>query len=119
MSYIPDCREDSNYNFKNLTETDKEFVRGYDWNTEQAVDNFFDNIENLFDEDSHLMHTLREELPERMKDEYVMEFSYIDHTEHRKIETYLDLLRFEMLSYLESERNEVIVSCIDGYMGEE
>ena len=48
MSYIPNCREDENYNQKYLTGDDKEFVRGYDWCTEQAVDNFSNVVRQQF-----------------------------------------------------------------------
>ena len=40
---FPECRNDNYYNEDFLTKTDKEFVRGFDWATEMAVDNFFDN----------------------------------------------------------------------------
>ena len=40
---FPDCRTDDAYNEDFLTNTDKQFVRGMDWCTEMAIDNFFDN----------------------------------------------------------------------------
>lgn len=114
MSYIPDCREDEEYNYKKLGKLDKEFVRGYDWCNEIGTDNFFDNMEDAFDEDSYLMHTLREDLPERMKCEYEIELSFIGKTETRQVETYGDLLRFKLLEYIENQRNELIVGMIEG-----
>lgn len=114
MSYIPDCREDEEYNYKKLGELDKEFVRGYDWCNEIGTDNFFDNIEDVFDTDSFLMHTLNTELPEKMKDEYEIELSFIGKTETRQVETYGDLLRFKLLEYIENQRNELIVGMIEG-----
>lgn len=45
MSYIPDCREDENYNEKYLNETDKEYIRGYDYAVEEVLETFFANLD--------------------------------------------------------------------------
>lgn len=113
MSYIPDCRSDENYNEKRLTEKDKEFVRGFDWSAEEAVDVFFDNLEVT--ESDHLIKMLNEELPERMQEEYEWEYTFRTdrNPEKRIVKTYGDLLRKELLAWIESERNEMIVSMID------
>lgn len=113
MSYIADCREDDYYNVERLESGDKSFVDGFDWCTEMAVDNFFDNIEDYFNEDSVLLQALNTQLPDRMRDRYEMEFTFSEGGEEREVETFGDLLRYEMLSYIESERNELIVSMID------
>jgi hypothetical protein len=119
MSYIPNCREDENYNGKYLNETDKEFLRGFDWAVEQAVDNFFDNnFEIDFGEDDdYLTHVLTQKLPEGQKKEYDMEDSFTESGEIEyhtvKVETYADLLRMKILEWCESGRNELIVSMIE------
>jgi hypothetical protein len=124
MSCIPDCREDENYNEKYLNNQDHEFVRGYDWCVQQAVDNFFDNeMFDLMDESSHLGHILCEELPESLKTEYLMERRFPENEklpdEERKVETYADLIRYKILEWIENERNELITSMIDAMDDEE
>lgn len=116
MSYIPDCRNDENYNEKYLNNFDKEFVRGYDWCVEMSVDNFFDNLDIYFGDDSHIMHLLNEELPENMREEYEIERTFADEddrVEKRDVKTYVDLLRSKILDYIEMERDELITSMID------
>ena len=119
MSYIPDCREDDYYNFDKLNDADQEFVRGFDWCTEMAADNFFDNF--LFgDEDSYLGHILSQDMPEDMQGEYTIERTFVapnetERTEIRQVKTYLDLIRSEMLDWIESCRDELITGIIDGY----
>lgn len=124
MSHIPNCRTDENYNEKFLNEKDSEFVKGYDWCVEMAVDNFFAN--NMFDlqnEDSYLGHLLNEKLPESMQEEYEVEFRFAGcsdrETETRKIETYADLIRSKILDWIEMERDELITSMIDNMSEEE
>jgi len=119
MTYIPDCREDEYYNFDALKAQDQEFVRGYDWCTEMAADNFFDNF--LFnDEDSYIGHILNQELPENMQEEYEYERTFaadneIGKTEIRQVKTYADLIRSKMLDWIESCRDNLIVGIIDSY----
>ena len=116
MSYIPDCRNDENYNEKYLNNFNKEFVRGYDWCVEMSVDNFFDNLDIYFGDDSHIMHLLNDELPENMREEYEIERTFADENarvEKRDVKTYVDLLRSKILDYIEMERDELITSMID------
>ena len=114
MSRIPDCRSDENYNEKYLNKKDKEFVSGYDWCAEEVVDNFFDNLDVYFDDDSHLMHVLKEEMPESMQYEEEIEWSFGQREpEKREIKTYLDLLRSKIQEWIEDERDELITSMID------
>ena len=114
MTYIPDCRNDESYNEDFLTRIDKEFVAGYDWCTEMAVDSFFNNTEVYFDRDSHLMHILNEKLPEDMQKEETIEWTFGNKpAETRKIETYGDLLRSKLLDWIENERDNLITSMID------
>lgn len=112
MSYIPDCRTDEFYNEKYLNEKDAEFVRGFDWCCEMAADIFFDNLP--FAEDSHLMHVLNEEIPEDTHEEYDIESEFDVPAQHRIVKTYADKLRALLLDFIESERDELIVSMIDG-----
>lgn len=108
-----DCRQDEFYNQKYVEGKNKEFLDGFDWATEQAVDNFFDNdMAGLQDVDSYLGHLLCEKVPEHLRESYVMERTFGD-DEDRRVETYADLIRFKMLEWLETARNELIVSMID------
>ena len=119
MTYIPDCRDDEYYNFDALKGQDQEFVRGFDWCTEMAVDTFMDNFVDT-EGDSYIAHILNQELPEYMQGEYTVENTFtldnaIDKTEIRQVKTYADLIRSKILDWIESERDELIVSIIDGY----
>lgn len=112
MSRIPDCRTDENYNQKYLDRDNSNVISGYDWCTEMAVDNFFDNFGDVDDE--YLTHILSEKVPDILKSEYEMDFTFGDSkTEKRKIETYADLLRLKILEWIEAERDELITSMID------
>ena len=124
MSYIPDCRHDENYNEKFLNDKDKEFIRGFDWCVEMAVDNFFANeMFDLQSDDSYLGHILNEKLPESMQEEYEIELEFAGtgdkETETRKVETYADLIRSKILEWIENERDELITSMIDNMSEEE
>lgn len=114
MSYIPDCRRDEYYNQKYLNEKDSEFVRGFDWCSENAMDVFFDNIEDFFGVDSYIMHILKEEIPEDEHDEYIQINSFDEHEEKRTVKTYLDAIRAHLIDWVESNRDELITSMIDG-----
>ena len=122
MSYIPNCREDKYYNQKYLNEKDRTEIIGYDWCTEEVVDNFFDNIEDMFERDSYIGHVLNEELSEDEREEYdmIVSFGVKEPKEvHRKCETYADLIRLRLLEWIESNRDEMIVSMIDNMSDEE
>lgn len=114
MSYIPDCRRDEYYNQKYLNEKDAEFVRGFDWCAENAMDVFFDNIEEFFGIDSYIMHILKEEIPEDEHEEYIQINSFDEHEEKRTVKTYLDAIRAHLIDWVESNRDELITSMIDG-----
>lgn len=123
MTYIPDCRTDEFYNYDNLTKADKDIIRfGYDWNTEMVVDNFFYNIDDWYGDLGELEFVLEKELPERLKTEYEMEVWLSPNEseyETRKVETYLELLRYHLLRWIECERDMLITSIIDGYSDEQ
>lgn len=119
MSYIPDCRRDECYNQKFLSGDDKEFVRGFDWCAEEAVDNFFDNNYD-YDTGEYLAHILTQKVPECLREHYTMEYTFGDRPdEERTIETYADLIRFELLHWIEMQRNELITSMLDSMSDEE
>lgn len=117
MSYIPDCRTDTIYNPNNLKTEDKHFVHGFDWCVEMAVDNFFNNLDVEITSDTYLGHLLNEEVPEDLKDEYEMNYTYVDReedkVEKRTVKTYADLIRLKLLDWCEMQRDELIVSMID------
>ena len=119
MSNIPNGRTDDAYNEKYLNAKDKEFLKGFDWCAEQAVDNFFDNNYER-DDEGYIEHILAQELPESMKETYTMELAWGDESsEERETKTYADYLRMRILEWIEMERNELIVSMIDSMNDEE
>ena len=121
MTYIPDCRQDEYYSAKYLNEKDKQFLLGFDWCTEMAVDNFFNNSYiKGFDDRDFVGHEVLQELPESEKNEYTMTFTFGDgKDEERKTETIIDKIRCEILEWIESFRDELITSMIDGMSEEE
>lgn len=115
--YIPDCRTDEHYNVDALNEHDKAEIAGYDWCAEEVVDNFFDNLDVYFDDDSVMMETLSKEVPASLQTEYEFEGSSDGQKETRVVKTYADLLRMSILDYIEMNRDEIIVSMIDNASG--
>lgn len=117
MSYIPDCRTDTIYNPNNLKTEDKRFVHGFDWCVEMAVDNFFNNLDEEITSDTYLGHFLNEEVPKDLKEEYEMNYTYVDRdedrVEKRTVKTYADLIRLKLLDWCEMQRDELIVSMVD------
>lgn len=93
MSYIPDCREDENYNEKYLNETDKEYIRGYDYAVEEVLETFFSNID---------VYDLRVD-GEDIDLGLILE-------NHESI---LNKLKEAMHEHFESSRDEMITSMID------
>ena len=115
---MPNCRKDDYYNQDFLVKEDSDFIDGFDWCVEMAVDNFFDNnMYGLLDEETYLGKILSEELPENLQENYVMEYNLPKNApktpEERKCKTYADLIRLHLLAWIEMERNEIITSMID------
>lgn len=111
---VPDCRTDDYYNEDFLDGKNKEFVRGFDWAIEMVLDNIFDNLDTIIEND-YVMHLMDEKLPEHLQDEYEYEFTFGDRkSETRKIDTYGAYIRSKFLDRAESERDELITSMIDG-----
>lgn len=121
MSYIPDCRTDENYNEKYLNEKDSDFLAGFDWALEEAVDNFFDNnyLKGL-DDDSYIGHLLTEELPESLREVYTAEYRFREKKEvEKEVRTVADYVRMQILDWCEANRNELITSMIDNMSDKE
>ena len=91
---VPDCRTDEYYNEKYLEGSNKDFVRGYDWATEQAL-NLLNNTEvfpdfmDMLDPNKAIVNVDKEEI-----------------------------VRKALEDWMESQRDMLITSMIDG-MGEE
>ena len=109
---LPDCRNDEYYNEDFLNEKDKEFLKGFDWAVEYALDNAFNNLDCILQDDAYLQRKLEEKVPDVEREDYEVEL-YDGTTEKRTIETNADLIRSRMLDWAESERDELIVSMID------
>lgn len=87
MTYIPNVREEGVYNQDNIKDNlDKEFVRGYDYAVEQ-LKTFFANID-------------------------VYDGSIINRLDKNQEEC--DELQEDIEDWMESQRNELVVSIIDG-----
>ncbi len=138
MSYIPDVRnrfkehlyegtrgaskmdknERNPYWEGYLNDTDKEYVRGYDWNTEQVVSSFFQNLDVFADELDFLdMDDIDIEnvVSERGSSEYSEE-----ELEGMSESTLIaKKMRECLLKWIEMERNELVVSMIEGMKEEE
>ena len=121
MTAFPDCRTDEDYNFDKLDEKNKEFIKGYDWATEEVVDNFFDNdMGDILLGDSYLGHILNEQVPEDLREEYELAFTFNGRGEEKRtVETYADLIRAKLLNWIEIERDELITSMLDDQWGDE
>ena len=116
MSYIPDGRTDEFYNQKFLNNEGKAELKGYDWCAEEVVDCFFDNIDNAGE---YLEAILNTEIPEETHETYEWVPTFGDEAETRTIKTWGDLLRARLLDWIESNRNELIVSLIENMDDEE
>ena len=92
--YLPNVREDEAYNQKYLTEENKTFLEGFDFAVDKVLGTFFGNLDNyslaVDGEDIDLGRIL---------------------DNHPKITAKLEEA---MKDYFESERNELVVSMIDG-----
>ena len=103
------------YTEERLPNEEKEFLRGYDWCLEMAVDNFFNNIDVM--ESDYIEKLLNEPLPESLINEYVVShrFTTLDEApeETRKVTTYGDYFRMHLLEWIEAERRALIISMID------
>lgn len=92
MSFFPNCRTDEDYNEKYLNEIDSQYISGFDICTE-SVDKFFNNLD-IFE----------------CKEDGFDLYNYLEsHNEVR------ESLKKDILTFLERERNEYIVSIMVGY----
>ena len=111
---------DEGYDEKYLNEEDKAKLRWFDWCLEMGVENFFDNIEDIFPEDSFLGKILSMEVPVDKRSVWRYESSWykeddgsaqlIDH----EVVTYADLLRMVCFEHIDSERESLVTSLING-----
>ena len=127
MSYIPNTREKFKYNFKTgkydgqengyrqeyLNDRDKEFVKGFDYAV-NTIMNYFRNLDVFSEEflkagiNTHRIDT-EAVVADDMSDE---EIEALDE------KTYLlGTVHDSMSDWLEMERNELIVSCLDNMSG--
>lgn len=90
---IPDCRNDESYNYDFLNAADAAIVDGYDYCAKNAVETAFDNIDAFPPED----------LDVRPSD----------------VVKVLHAFREWIVSYIESERDELITGLIDSMDEEE
>jgi hypothetical protein len=117
--YYHDCRTDEYYNEKYLDKESKQELRGYDWCAEFVVDGFFDNLESYLDSDI-IEKLLNKKIPKECRESY--EFTSPcggGYTVKRKTKRLKDWIRSKLLDYMESERNELIISILDNMDEEE
>lgn len=93
---IPDCRSDDYYNYAFLGTEDMTFVNGFDWCVDNAVDNAFNNIEDI-------MPDIVQKFDIRPSD----------------AEKAVNFIKDWLLHYIESERDDLITGLIDGMEDEE
>ena len=138
MSYIPDVRnrfrerlyegtrgaskmdknERNPYWEGYLNDTDKEYVRGYDWNTEQVVSSFFQNLD-VFADILDFIDTDDIDIEEVVSERSILEYSDEELAEKSESTLIAKKMRECLLEWIEMERNELIVSMIDGMKEDE
>ena len=117
---IPDCRSDIHYNEDFLNKDDKQYIASFDQCTDtmdSAIEviktDGFITLEDEFEGISETLATvLGKELPADVKkklSEVIKPSNY-----EEEFEKYADVLKYELLQYIELERNELIISMIDG-----
>lgn len=118
MSIIPDCRQDEDYNEKYLNEQDAECVSGYDICVKDSIENFFNNIGNIEDE---LLEAIGATHYNDIKlDEKLIcgDMTLKDMTSKQiksigPLNALLLVIKSEMLSCAEKQRDEIITSMLD------
>lgn len=113
MTYIPDTREDDYYNEKYLNEKDKEFIKGYDYAVNDALDAFIDNIGDfdfdvegedinigkIFENHADILDKFREAIKENFESErdgmIVSMIDYYSDEDYAKIRTEVDGVPYE------------------------
>lgn len=94
MSYFPNVRNEGPYCEKQLTGEDSAFVAGYDYAYSQIESSFEQMLDAEFDGDSAVMLLMRVNDPDGV--------------------SYLDRVKGAIIQWLESTRNETVISIIDG-----
>ena len=117
---IADVRTDEDYNQNYLDKKDKEFVEGFDYCMDIAVDSFFDNAPDAFQllGSDYLEKVFSAKLREYLRDEIEVPTTFPGDVKRVKIDTYGELI-WEMLRvWVESSRDELIVSMLESYSDE-
>lgn len=113
MTFIPDCRNDEDYNEDFLNVSGKNYIAGFDACTEDGVFTAFSNLDVLAGNDPKLFIALSEKLPEEEQVEVEYQDDMTGETVRRKLETYGDLLCDRLLDWIEAQRDSIITSLIE------
>ena len=117
---FPDVRTDENYNTKYLDEKDKEFISGFDYCIDVAVDSFFNNIDDMFGAlgSDYLEKVLNEKVPECLQEELEIEQTFPKGTFNLVVATYKELIWAGLRGWVEGTRDELVTSILDDYSEE-
>lgn len=152
MSYIPNCRpkmakeagsayrktseipedEINAYYYGLLESPDKDFVCGYDWNTERVINNLFDNLDiyankfeeigiNIDDVDTDIVNGAYDEANINFNNEFadkrpVKWYCQYDIEEIEAMNTptkLMLLMKYIINDYIEMQRDELVTSMIE------
>lgn len=102
---LPDCRNDETYNERFLEDRDEQYVSGFDTAVDSIITLFADNLDVYENE-------LTELCPEGYTPEYDECFAKRKDLYNIVVEN-KEILCAIIKDWLESERNEIITSCID------
>lgn len=105
MDTIINTKTDTAYNEKYLNEDGQAFLRGFDHCMKYVIDYFYDILD--ITESDYLENALSQNVPANKQ------FEYEHAGEFRKVSTYADLMKYEMLHYAMVERNEYVIDSID------
>ncbi len=151
MSYIPNCRpkykreagpfpyiktedipkdEINPYWYGLLQGRDKEFVTGFDFNTGEALNNLFDNLEvyeeelmslgiNVNDIDTEIVNGSYDEDDEFRPCKWYNEYSHRDLCSMNKATRLMLFIKYMINDYVEMERDNLITSLIESMSEEE
>lgn len=152
MSYIPDCRtkyeKDISKPYKGMEKVDEKainpywygnlkgddalFVAGYDWNTEQVVNNLFDNLDvyasefnsiglDVRDIDRDIVNgaynecniLFNQEFADTRPVKWFNEYSQEDIDEMNDATKFTLMMKYILNHYIEMNRNELVTSMIE------
>lgn len=124
MTYIPDCRKKLNddgtpnpYWEGVLIGEDKEFIRGYDYNTDNAINNLFDNLDvytSEFAEENIDINDVDINIVCSDNDEkWYVDYTLEELEQMNKPTRLMLLMKYILNHYIEMERDELITAMID------